>query len=77
MDIFLGPRVLLSVPHQDVPQHPDQLEDHEAGDEGQQVLFLDRRAMVRNSQHQRSPDQQHIGPVLAAEDLCVLPRIFP
>lgn len=77
MDISLSPRVLPSVSHQDVPHHPNQLEDHETGDKGQQVLFLDRGAMVRDGQHQRRTDKQQIGPVLPAEDLCVLPRVVP
>lgn len=58
MDISLSPRVLLSVPHQDVPHHPHQLEDHEASDKGQQVFFLDRWAMVRDCQHQRRTDKK-------------------
>lgn len=75
--VLLRPRVLLPLPRQDVPHHPDQLEQHEAGDEGQQVFLLDGGAVVRNGQHERRSDQQHVGAVLAAEELGVLPRIVP
>lgn len=77
MDILLCPRVFLPVPHQDVPHHPDQLEEHEAGDEGQQVFLLDGGAVVSDGQHQRRSDQQHVGAILAAEELCALPRVVP
>lgn len=75
--VLLRPRVLLPLPCQDVPHHPDELQQHDAGDEGQQVFLLDGGAVVRDGQHQRCANQQHVGAVLAAEELGVLPRVVP
>lgn len=77
VDISLSPCVLPSVPHQDVPHHPKELDDYEAGDKREQVLFLDSGPMVRDGQHQRRPDQEHVGAVLTADDLRVLLRVVP
>lgn len=77
IDVPLGPCVVLIVSHQDVPQHPDQLEQHEGGDKSQQVLFLHGGVVVRDGQHQRQSDQQQVGPVLTAEELRVLLRVVP
>lgn len=77
VDVSLSPRVLPSVPHQDVPHHPEELHDYEAGDEREKVIFLDSGPMVRNGQHQRGADQEHVGAVLTADDLRVLLRVAP
>lgn len=77
MHVLLRPRVPLPLPSQDVPHHPDELEQHETGDEGQQVFLLDGGTVVRDGQHQRRSNQQHVGAVLAAEELGVLPRVVP
>lgn len=77
MDISLSPCVLPSVPHHDVPQHPKLLDDYEAGEKREQVLFRDSGPVVRDGQHQRRPDQEHVGAVLTADDLRVLPRVVP
>lgn len=65
----------MPVPYQDVPHHPEQLEDHEAGSEGPQILFFNGGVLVCDGKHQRRPDQQQIGPVLPAQELRVLLRI--
>lgn len=77
MRVLLRPRILLPPARHDVPHHPDELQQHEAGDEGQQVFLLDGGAVVRDGQHQRRADQQHVGAVLAAEELGVLARVVP
>lgn len=77
VDVSVSARVLPPLPHQDVPHHPKELDDDEAGDEREQVLFLDRGSVVGDGQHQRRPDEEHVGAVLAAQDLRVLPRVVP
>lgn len=77
MDVSLRSRVLPFVTHQDVPHHPDQLQDHEAGEEGHQVLLFDHAGAGHVGQHHRSPDQQQISPILSAEELRVLFRVVP
>lgn len=77
MDISLGPCVLPFVTHQDVPHHPDQLEDHEAGEEGQQMFLFNNAGAGNIGQHHGEPDQQQIGPILTAEEFCVLLWIVP
>lgn len=76
MDVLLSSCILVSAPHQHVPQHPDELEDHEAGEEGQQVVFLDRWAVVGQGEHERRSNQQQVGPVLSTQELRVLPRVI-
>lgn len=77
VDISLSPCVLPCVAHQDVPNHPKELDDYETGDKREQVLFLDSGPVVRDGEHQRRPDQEHVGAVLAAYDLRVLLRVVP
>lgn len=77
VDVSVSPRVLPSVPNQDVPHHPEELHDYEAGDEREKVIFLDSGPMVRNGQHQGCANQEHVGAVLTADDLCVLLRVVP
>lgn len=57
-----------------VPQHPEQLQQHERREEAQQVALAHARGVHGPGQQQQQPRHEHVQPVLAAQRLGQLLR---
>lgn len=60
-----------------VPQHPQQLDEHQRDEVGEQVALADAHGVHRPGEGEQQPGQEEVDAVLAAEDLGVFLRAAP
>lgn len=59
----------------EVPQHPQQLDEHQRDEVGEQVALADAHGMHSPGEGEQQPGQEEVDAVLAAEDLSVFLRV--
>lgn len=59
----------------EVPQHPQQLDEHQRDEVGEQVALADAHGVDGPGEGEQQPGQEEVDAVLAAEDLGVLLRV--
>lgn len=59
----------------EVPQHPQQLDEHQRDEVGEQVALADAHGMHSPGEGEQQPGQEQVDAVLAAEDLGVFLRV--
>lgn len=59
----------------EVPQHPQQLDEHQRDEVGEQVALADAHGMHSPGEGEQQPCQEEVDAVLAAEDLGVFLRV--
>lgn len=59
----------------EVPQHPQQLDEHQRDEVGEQVALADAHCMHSPGEGEQQPSQEEVDAVLAAEDLGVFLRV--
>lgn len=75
--VSLRRRIALALQARHVADHPQQLHEHERGEESQHRLLGHGGSLVREREHEREAHEQQVDAVLRAQHLAVLLRVFP
>lgn len=75
--VSLRRRIALALQTRHVADHPQQLHEHQRGEEGQHRLLGHGGSLVREREHEGEAHEQQVDAVLRAQHLAILLRVFP